>query len=105
MLFRSLKHIADITGGTYFRARDGQQLQKIRQTLDTLEPVAQQPTQARSTQALYHWPLAGALLLSMLLVIRERFPNNLLQRFFKQKVFLPSNEQWRQRLKRLRRRR
>ncbi|WP_219061509.1 VWA domain-containing protein [Pseudomonas sp. UMAB-08] len=101
----TLKHIADITGGKYFRARDGQQLQKIRQTLDTLEPVAQQPTQARSAQALYHWPLAAALLLSMLLVIRERFPNNVLQRFFKQKVFLPSNEQWRQRLKRLRRRR
>jgi Ca-activated chloride channel family protein len=101
----TLKQIAEISGGQYFRASDGQQLQKIRQTLDKLEPVTQQPTQARPAQALYHWPLAGALLLSLLLVVRERFPNNVLQRFFKQKVFLPSNQQWRQRLKRLRRRR
>ncbi|MDY7559420.1 VWA domain-containing protein [Pseudomonas sp. 10B1] len=101
----SLKDIANITGGQYFRARDAQQLQKIKQTLDKLEPVAQQPTQARPAQVLYRWPLAGALLLSLLLVVRERWPNTLLQRFFKQKTLLSSNEQWRQRLKRLRRRR
>jgi len=101
----SLKEIADITGGKYFRARDGQQMQQIKQTLDKLEPVAQQPTQARPAQALYQWPLAAALLMSLLLVVRERWPAALLQRFFKRKTFLPSNEQWRQRLKRLRRRR
>jgi Ca-activated chloride channel family protein len=101
----SLKEIADITGGKYFRARDGQQLQNIKQALDKLEPVAQQPTQARPAQALYQWPLATALLMSLLLAVRERWPDTLLQRLFKRKIFLPSNELWRQRIKRLRRRR
>jgi Ca-activated chloride channel homolog len=100
-----LKEIAEITGGQYFRARDGQQLQKIKQTLDKLEPVAQQPTQARPAQPLYQWPLAAALLMSLLLVVRERWPDTLVQRFFTQKVLLPSKPEWRQRLKNLRRRR
>ncbi|MGV8917567.1 MAG: vWA domain-containing protein [Pseudomonas sp.] len=100
-----LKEIADITGGKYFRARDGQQLQKIKQALDKLEPVAQQPTQARPAQPLYPWPLAGSLLLSLLLVVRERWPNTLVQRLFKSQRLLLSNQPWRQRLDRLRRRR
>ncbi len=82
----ALKEIAQVTGGQYFRARDGQELQSIRNTLDKLEPVAQQPTQARPARALYHWPLALALALSLLLVA-------------------PQHPEWRQRLKRLRLRR
>jgi Ca-activated chloride channel family protein len=106
-----LKAIAQATGGQYFRARDGQELQAIKTTLDKLEPVAQQPTQARPAQALYHWPLAMALLLSMLLVIRERWPDNPLQRLFTKKLFTKERflhtqlPDWRQRLKRLRLRR
>ena len=37
----SLKEIAELTGGTYFRARDGQELRDIDDALDRLEPVAQ----------------------------------------------------------------
>ena len=37
-----LTDIADLTGGRYFRARDPQQLDAIYQTLDSLEPVAQE---------------------------------------------------------------
>ncbi|MCF5707978.1 VWA domain-containing protein [Pseudomonas syringae] len=76
----TLKDIASLSGGQYFRARDGDQLEKIRATLDSLEPVAQQPTQARPAQVFYQWPLAAALLLSVLLVIRELWPNTALQR-------------------------
>ncbi|QXG34425.1 vWA domain-containing protein [Pseudomonas viridiflava] len=76
----TLKDIASLSGGQYFRARDGEQLEKIRATLDSLEPVAQQPTQARPAQVLYHWPLSLALLLSVLLVIRSLWPNNAMQR-------------------------
>jgi len=101
----ALKEIAQITGGRYFRARDGQELQAIKETLDQLEPVAQQPTQARPAQALYDWPLAAALLLSILLVVRERWPDNPLQRFFAKERFLQPLPEWRQRLKRLRLRR
>ncbi|MCZ7176348.1 hypothetical protein NK362_25770, partial [Salmonella enterica] len=74
-----------------------------------LEPVAQQPTQARPSQALYSAPLALALILSLLLVVQERWPNNALQRFFNKLstkgIFLQQHPEWRQRLKRLRLRR
>ncbi|WP_122857101.1 vWA domain-containing protein [Pseudomonas viridiflava] len=76
----TLKDIASLSGGQYFRARDGEQLEKIRATLDSLEPVAQQPTQARPAQVLYQWPLSLALLMSVLLVIRSLWPNNAVQR-------------------------
>jgi Ca-activated chloride channel family protein len=101
----SLKEIAEITGGRYFRARDGQELLKIGETLDRLEPVTQQPTQARPTQALYAWPLAGALLVSLLLVARVQWPDNPLQRLLNKRHFLQPSSDWRARLKRLRRRR
>jgi Ca-activated chloride channel family protein len=70
----SLRAIAEVTGGEYFRARDSAELRAIEQQLDRLEPVAQQPTLARPAQALYAWPLSAALLLSMLLVGRELWP-------------------------------
>jgi Ca-activated chloride channel family protein len=101
----ALKEIAEVTGGRYFRARDGNELQAIKETLDQLEPVTQQPTQARPAQALYSWPLAAALLLSVLLVIRERWPDNPVQRFFTKELFAQQHPEWRQRLKRLRLRR
>jgi Ca-activated chloride channel family protein len=95
----TLKEIAQLTGGEYFRARDGDQLEQIRRTLDALEPVAQQQTQARPAQPLYHWPLAVALLLSILLVIHERWPNHALQRLLNRQMFLRDGQQWRQRVK------
>ncbi|VVN76050.1 vWA domain-containing protein [Pseudomonas fluorescens] len=101
----ALKEIAEVTGGRYLRARNGEELQAIKETLDQLEPVTQQPTQARPAQALYHWPLAGALLLSMLWVVRARWPDNPLQRLFIREHFLQQHPDWRQRLKRLRLRR
>ncbi|WP_434603482.1 vWA domain-containing protein [Pseudomonas sp. R1-7] len=102
----TLREIAQVTGGQYFRAEDGEQLLAIKASLDQLEPVTQQPTQARPAHALYQWPLAVALVLSMLLVARERWPDNPLQRLFTQPLFQPSHpSEWRQRLKRLRLRR
>lgn len=102
----SLKAIAETTGGQYFRARDGKELQAIKETLDRLEPLAQQPTQARPAQTLYQWPLALALLLSMLLVARELWPDNPLHRLFTKDLFLQTQlPDWRERLKRLRLRR
>ncbi|CAM3500521.1 BatB protein [Pseudomonas floridensis] len=93
----TLKDIAGLSGGQYFRARDGDQLEKIRVTLDSLEPVAQQPTQARPAQVLYQWPLSAALLLSVLLVIRGLWPTNAVQRLLTRlRTFA-----WRERLERL----
>ena len=75
----SLRAISDATGGEYFRARNQAELEQIELTLDRLEPVAQQPTLARPAQALYAWPLALALLGSLLLVSQVLWPD-LLQR-------------------------
>lgn len=83
----ALEEIAKITGGQYFRARDGGELSAIKDTLDQLEPVAQQPSEARPAHALYSWPLAVALLLSVLLVIRELWPNNPVQRWLSKGIF------------------
>ncbi|WPO98653.1 VWA domain-containing protein [Pseudomonas sp. HR96] len=109
----SLKEIASLTGGGYFRARDGDQLQKIGATLDLLEPVAQQPTRARPVQELYFWPLALALLGSALLAVRERWPDNLLRRLYERlpgrrrllDAALLATPDWHARLERLRLRR
>ncbi|MGI4836899.1 MAG: vWA domain-containing protein [Janthinobacterium lividum] len=102
----TLKQIASLTNGSYFRARDGAELQRIGASLDLLEPVAQQPTEARPAQALYSWPLAAALLLSMLLILREHWPDNPLQRLLAKRRFLPvATPHWRERLDRLRLRR
>ncbi|SDH39542.1 Ca-activated chloride channel family protein [Pseudomonas flavescens] len=70
----TLRAIAELTGGDYFRARDQHELQAIEATLDRLEPVAQQPTLARPALALYAWPLAAAVLLSLVLVTRGLWP-------------------------------
>ncbi|UVL22871.1 vWA domain-containing protein [Pseudomonas donghuensis] len=101
----SLKEIAELTGGSYFRAHDGEELHAIGEALDRLEPVAQQPTQARTAQPLYSWPLALALVLSLLLVIEQQWPDNLLQRLLRRPRFLQPHPEWRQRLQRLRLRR
>lgn len=70
----TLRAIAELSGGEYFRARDQGELQAIEATLDRLEPVAQQPTLARPARALYVWPLAAAVLLSLALVLRSLWP-------------------------------
>lgn len=76
----TLRAIAELTGGEYFRARGSEELQAIEARLDRLEPVAQQPTLARPAQALYAWPLGAALLLSLALVIHGLWPHALQRR-------------------------
>ncbi len=66
----TLKAVASITGGAYFRARNRQDLEKIYQRLDRLEPVAGKGAVVRPVTALYPWPLGVALVLSLLLGVR-----------------------------------
>ncbi|WP_134675456.1 vWA domain-containing protein [Ectopseudomonas khazarica] len=76
----TLHAIVDATGGEYFRARSQAELEQIELSLDRLEPVAQQPTLARPALALYAWPLALALLGSLLLVGQVLWPDQLRRR-------------------------
>jgi Ca-activated chloride channel family protein len=70
----TLRGIAELTGGRYFRARSSLELKAIGKALDEIDPVTQQPAQARVAHALYAWPLAAALLGSLLLVAHNLWP-------------------------------
>ena len=66
---KTLTAIAKTTNGKYFRARNTQELEKIYQLLDELEPVEKETQNFRPTTALYFWPLAFSLCLSGLIIL------------------------------------
>lgn len=73
----ALQAIAQKTGGRYFRARDTRSLQQIYALLDEIEPVSEDEQSYRPVEEMYAWPLALALLLSLLMAlpaIADRFP-------------------------------
>jgi len=59
----TLKKIAHITGGEYFRATNLNELNKIYQLLDQMEPIKQDSQFFRPRQSYYYWPLLIASLL------------------------------------------
>ena len=59
----TLKEIANMTGGRYFRATDMQSLQTVYQTINQLEMVPQEEQTVRPQHDYYPWPLALALIL------------------------------------------
>lgn len=65
----TLQEIANLTGGQYFRAKDSQALRKIYQTLNTIEPITQDEIIFRPIHPLYPWPLSGAIILGVLLML------------------------------------
>ncbi len=65
----SLRAIAKKTGGRYFRAADVATLTQIYGLLDKIEPVSKDAQSWRPVEELYAWPLAGALLLSVLIAL------------------------------------
>lgn len=65
----TLKAIASKTGGEYFRAHDVESLQAIYKVLDKMEPVSKDSLSYRPVDELYYWPLAFALLLSVLIAL------------------------------------
>jgi Ca-activated chloride channel family protein len=60
----TLRSLAERTGGTYVRAGDSGALERFYAVLDRLEPTASGTTAVRPARELFHWPLAGALLLA-----------------------------------------
>jgi Ca-activated chloride channel family protein len=64
---KTLTAIAEKTGGRYFRAKNTQELQKIYQLLDELEPVEKDMQFFRPRTELFFWPLAFALILASLI--------------------------------------
>lgn len=68
---KTLKQVAESTGGQYFRARDTEELQKIYQTLDQLEPIESDNLTYRPSKSLFYWPLSIALLISIFILLAQ----------------------------------
>ena len=62
---KTLKSIAERTGGAYFRARDTEEFHNIYAELDRLEPAEKEAQQWRPQQELFRWPLLAAFVLSL----------------------------------------
>lgn len=68
----TLKSIAGITHGEYFRATDADALQQVYARIDRLEPGAGREQWYRPHTEWFQWPLAFALLLSIPAVLMRR---------------------------------
>ncbi len=66
---KTLKAIADTTGGQYYRARDTAQLDRIYAKLDELEPMEKDSQYFRPVTALYAWPLGLAFVMGFFLLL------------------------------------
>jgi len=71
---KTLREIARLSGGRYFRARDSEELAKIYQLLDELEPLPRDTRSLRPVESLFIWPLALSLVLGGLLVAAQLWP-------------------------------
>ncbi len=76
---KTLENIAATTGGGYFHANDTEELEAIYDHLDEINPRQVETQSYRPLRDLYYWPLAGAMLLTllyiMILEIRLRYIN------------------------------
>ena len=68
----SLKQIADLTAGRYFRAKDTAGLQKIYSEIDKLEPNDTEGRFIREIKELYYIPLLAAWVLALILAFSGR---------------------------------
>ena len=66
---KTLRAIASLSGGRYFRARDTEELAKIYDLLDELEPLPRDTQSLRPVRALFVWPLTFTLVLVAMLVV------------------------------------
>jgi len=69
----TLKTIAQMTQGRYFRARNQQDLERIYQLIDQLEEHEIEQNIFRPQKDLFYWPLSVAMLLFFLLLAEQRF--------------------------------
>ena len=70
----TLRSIAATTGGTYFRARDTAELERIYAQLDELEPAAEEASGFRPVTEYFIWPLATGLALASFWMLLSIWP-------------------------------
>jgi Ca-activated chloride channel family protein len=66
---RSLQQIAELTGGSYFRADDTRSLVAVYERIDALEPTQGESATLRPARSLFHWPLAGSVAIAAALAL------------------------------------
>ncbi|MFV0626424.1 MAG: VWA domain-containing protein [Alphaproteobacteria bacterium] len=69
---KSLKEIAEVSKGTYFKATDTKSLEKIYEQIDKMEANQNEEKFVQEVRELYHYPLVLALLFSFILVLSVR---------------------------------
>jgi len=69
----TLRAVAETTGGEYFHADDREDLERIYQTLDQLNPKQVETLSYRPERELYFWPLGFALVLTLLFFGQAEF--------------------------------
>ncbi len=67
----TLREIAQLTGGEYFRARDSHALEQAYKTLNRIEKIDTKSKTLRPRLPLFQWPLIGAVICSLLLVLSQ----------------------------------
>ena len=70
----SLKQVARLTNGKYFRAEDYNDLKGIYKTIHNLEPIDIGSERFNKIIELYHWPLGLALVLSFMYAVFKLIP-------------------------------
>ena len=70
----TLRKVAQITGGRYFRATNTQELVEIYSILDKLEVIEREQKTATLYTELYPWPLAAAGFLALFLLLANILP-------------------------------
>lgn len=73
---KTLKNIAEFTGGKYFRARDTKEFQKIYQELDELEPVEKAVESWRPQTELFRWPLLFSFIFFLAMLVTRKVLND-----------------------------
>lgn len=71
---QTLKDIASITRGVYFRASNPQELQKVYDQLNQIEPRIGDKEIFRPKTPLYYWPLSIAFILTLIIIARFVLP-------------------------------
>ena len=66
---QTLIEISEMSGAKYFRAMDTETLEEIYVELDKLEPMEYEEEEYIPTTLLYHYPLGGAILLTLLFTL------------------------------------
>jgi len=61
--------VATLTNGQYFRARSQEDLQKIYDTINQLQPVDGEYLEFRPEKNLFYWPLSIAVLILLIVIL------------------------------------